>query len=281
MHDLLVAFVAMLLISLFVTWLTVKVTRPWSNRKTTLVGVLVGALLVGYVQRLWAQPVLATLLPSSALLIWGNWFPYSAAFLAGITWTHGYGTKLRRGLFGAAAYVISVYSVVEPIYGSSPLCRDVWQGKICMQTSQETCSAAAAATLLAQFGVSAQESEMAELCLTRNGTTWMGLYRGLKLKTADLPLEVKVFECSAHELVANFKGPEILTVGVPVDRPYPEIYTEEWGWQKGVRHSVVLLDVLPNGRIVIADPSVGLEEWTAEDLKILWLGRGVRLQSRS
>ena len=28
------------------------------------------------------------------------------------------------------------------------------------------------------------EQEMAELCLTRHGTSWQGLYRGLKLKTA-------------------------------------------------------------------------------------------------
>ena len=281
MQDLLVAFIAMLIVSAIVTWLTVNVTRSWTKRTTTLVGGLIGVALLGYVQRVWAQPILTSLLPVSALVIWGNWFPYSAAFLAGITWTHGYGTRLRRAIFGAAVYLISVYSVIEPICGSAPLCQDVWTGRICLQTSHQSCSAAAAATLLAQYGVSAQESEMAEMCLTRNGTTWMGLYRGLKLKTASLPLDVVVFECSAEEIIDNFSGPEILSVGLPTDRPFPKWYIEDWGWQEGVRHSVVLLDILPDGQLLIADPAVGIETWSHHDLKILWLGRGLRLASRS
>ena len=33
---------------------------------------------------------------------------------------------------------------------------------------------------------------MAELCLTRRGTSWMGLYRGLKLKTEGTPWKVEM-----------------------------------------------------------------------------------------
>src|SRR5260221_7046371 len=39
-------------------------------------------------------------------------------------------------------------------------------------------------TTLFRSGISATEQEMADLCITRRGTYWQGLYRGLKLKTA-------------------------------------------------------------------------------------------------
>ena len=169
---------------------------------------------------------------------------------------------------------------VEPLLGETPRCRDAWIGGVCLQTSPDTCSPAAAATLLSRFGIEAQESELAQLCLTRVGTMWQGLYRGLKLKVDSRDYEVEVFEGSVEELLHSFDGPQILAVGVSDDRPHPSWYTEELGWSPGVRHSVVLLDQLPDGLLLVADPSVGYEFWTRDDLEVLWLGRSLRLRTR-
>ena len=57
----------------------------------------------------------------------------------------------------------------------------------CAQTSNDSCSAAAAVMLLHAHGIPATEAEMARLCLTRagQGTTPLGLYRGLALKARE------------------------------------------------------------------------------------------------
>ena len=281
MQDLLIALGLMLLASLLVLSLTVRLTRPLTKRTTTLVGVVCGIAMAGYLFQLWGKAVLATVLPFSALVVLGNWFPLAAAFLAGITWTHGYGSKLRRALFGLTVYGVSYYSMVEPLMGQPPECLDEWTaGGICLQTTHKTCSAASAATLLSRYGIAAQESEMANLCLTREGTTWQGLYRGLKLKTADQQLDVEVFECDAEELLKNFEQPAIIFVGLTKEEPHPRSYSEEFGWTPGVRHSVVLLDVMDSGLLLVIDPTSGAEFWTVDDLHILWLGRGMRLSKR-
>lgn len=281
MQDLLTALGLMLLASFCVLCLTVRLTRPLTKRTTTIVGAVCGVAMGGYLFQLWGKAVLATVLPFSALVVWGNWFPLAAAFLAGITWTHGYGSKLRRVLFGMTLFGVSYYSMVEPLMGQPPECLDIWHSRgICLQTTRKTCSAAAAATLLSRYGIAAQESEMADLCLTRDGTTWQGLYRGLKLKTADRDLDVEVFECNVEELLKDFEQPAIIFVGLKKEEPHPRSYSEEFGWTPGIRHSVVLLDVMPSGLLLVADPTVGVEFWTVDDLRILWLGRGMRLSKR-
>ena len=119
---------------------------------------------------------------------------------------------------------------------------------------------------------------MAELCLTREGTTWQGLFRGLLIKTRDRPFRVRVVECEWDELSKQINGPAILSVGIDPSQPYPRIYTEEWGWQAGVRHSVMLRWITPQGDLAIADPSVGAEVWSVEDLKTLYRGRFLTLE---
>ena len=282
MQDLIYALGLMLLASLLVLCLTVRFTRPLTKRTTTIVGVVCGIAMAGYLFQLWGKAALATVLPFSALVVLGNWFPLAAAFLAGITWTHGYGSKLRRTLFGLTLFAVSYYSMIEPLLGRPPECLDEWlAGGLCLQTNQKTCSAAAAATLLSRYGIAAQESEMAKLCLTREGTTWQGLYRGLKLKTADRDLDVEVFECDVDELLKNFEQPSIIFVGLSAEEPHPRSYSEELGWTPGVRHSVVLLDVMESGLLLVVDPTSGAEFWTVDDLRILWLGRGMRLSKRA
>ena len=117
---------------------------------------------------------------------------------------------------------------------------------------------------------------MAELCLTRKGTTWQGLFRGLTIKTRDQPYRVRVVECRWDELTKKLTGPAILSVGIDPSKPYPEYYTKYW--IPGVRHSVMLRNILPDGQLSIADPAVGAELWKEKDLQTLFRGRFLTLE---
>jgi hypothetical protein len=279
MTDLYAGIAILALVSQFVLMATVWSTRNITRREATAVGVVVALLMVCYLRFIWKSSVLAEYLPYSAIVVLSNWFPLAAAFLAGITWTHGYGSKLRRVLFGGILFATSCWSVVSPLIGEPPICENIWdEHSVCRQTSRYTCTPAAAAMLLTWHGIQAEESEMAELCLTRKGTTWQGLFRGLTIKTRGEPYRVRVVECSWDELENKLTGPAILSVGIDPSKPYPEIYTKHWGWMPGVRHSVMLRDIIPDGRLSIADPAVGAEYWSEFDLKTLFRGRFLTLE---
>lgn len=284
MTDIYFGLAIIAFLSLAIVLLTVRWTKPMSKRAVTLTGVLAALLLVGYVRYLWNSAVLSSVLPVSSVVVLSNWFPLAAAFLGGITWTHGYGTKKRRVIFGLSLYVISFFSTVEPLLGRPPECLNRWQVHrdfefpMCRQTSGYSCTAAAAATLLRMNGISAEESEMARLCLTRKGTTWQGLYRGLSIKTEGKPFKVKIIECTIAQLKDRIDGPAILSVGIDPNKHFSREYVSEWGWQPGMRHSVVLVDFEKDTLTSkVADPAVGFETWTVRDMRTLWQGRAVVL----
>ena len=150
---------------------------------------------------------------------------------------------------------------------------------MCLQTSQASCSPAAAATLLRWHGIDADEQEMALLCLTGNdGTPMLGLYRGLKLKTADTPWDVYMFSGGKVQDLRGV-GPVLISVELRPEvravRPMRQLQAA--GWIVGVAHSVVLIGFIDDHRVAIADPAVGREIWSVEDLRLLWHGQGVRL----
>ena len=279
MADLYAGIAILAVVSQLVLMATIWLTRNITKREATAVGVVVALLMICYLRFIWKSSVLAEYLPYSSIVVLSNWFPPAAAFLAGITWTHGYGSKLRRVLFGGILFATSCWSVASPIVGKPPVCKNIWdKHSVCRQTSRYTCTPAAAAMLLTWHGIPAEESEMAELCLTRKGTTWQGLFRGLTIKTRGEPYRVRVVECEWDELPDKLTGPAILSVGIDPSKPYPEIYTKHWGWMPGVRHSVMLRDIIPDGRLSIADPAVGAELWSEFDLQTLFRGRFLTLE---
>lgn len=278
MADLYAGMAILALVSLFVLLATIRMTRTITKREATAVGVVVALLLVCYLRFVWKTSILAEYLPFSSIVVLSNWFPPAAAFLAAITWTHGYGSKHRRILFGGVLFATACWSVISPVLGEPPVCDNVWDSYgVCRQTSGYTCTPASAAMLLTWHGIPAQESEMAELCLTRKGTTWQGLFRGLTIKTRNQPFRVRVVECEWNELPEKITGPAILSVGIDPSKPHSKIYTEQWGWQPGVRHSVMLRAISDDGLLSIADPAVGSELWTADDLRTLFRGRFLTL----
>jgi hypothetical protein len=226
--------------------------------------------------KLW----IARLLPFTGLPVLGNWLPPAAALVAGLAARHIRGGLLRKSLTLVPLAVVGLASVWWPLFRDPPRCDNIWRGDLCEQTSNATCSPAAAATLLRHHKIAATEEEMARLCLTRQkGTSQHGLYRGLRLKTAGADLDVRVFWGELGVLMDEVRlGPVIASMRLDEDQNADPRYRSEWGWIPGVGHTVVILGLDSDGRAVVADPAtVGIETWSHTALRDLWKGEGMRL----
>ncbi|MFM9963164.1 MAG: hypothetical protein ACKV2Q_18305 [Planctomycetaceae bacterium] len=254
--------------------------RRVSARTMNRLSVLTIVALLGYIACLWDQTALVRWLPFSNLIVVGNWFLLEAALLGGLASTQSSVPVWRRGITVTVLQLTGLFVVISPLLGTAPHCGTLWSEGICLQTTKQTCSAASAATLLRMHGIEATEQEMAELCLTRRGTNWMGLYRGLKIKTANTEWDVEVFTGSADELRSR-GAPAILSVGLSNPDQADPLYQTEFGWTPGVRHSVVLLGFVTD-LVEIGEPTpdAGRERWTNSDLQELYLGQGMRLVRR-
>src|SRR5262245_30112309 len=152
--------------------LTARAIHSLPRRTLTLFGLLVVLCLAFYVQNLWYDIRLAHWLPYSSLIVLGNWLPLFAAVLAAISWRSASGSAVRQFVLCGALLATAVYALVYPALGTAPACENRWDKTgVCLQTTKVTCSPACAATLLAAHGIPATEQEMAELCLTRRGTS--------------------------------------------------------------------------------------------------------------
>jgi hypothetical protein len=146
----------------------------------------------------------------------------------------------------------------------------------CRQTSDSSCSAAAAATLLKHKGIPATESEMAQLCTTREGigTPSLGLYRGLALKATGRRLHATTTFWKDLQDLRGFPTPCIISVGLQSGAP-SEVAgrMESYGWEEGRYHAVAVLGVSPDGKALdVADPSYGREKWPIADIEYIWDG---------
>jgi hypothetical protein len=306
MSDLAVGFglLGALAVGLFVVGIRIGRTLPM--RAVALVGLASAAGLFAYHFLLSDNILVAEWLPRSNLIVLGNLTPLLTSLIAGLAWAalpresaarasrnpegdepvsavHGrVGTLIRRCVVVVLLQLVGWIAVVRPIWGSAPQCGDRWDGDFCLQTTGATCTPACAVTLLRAHGIEATEQEMAELCLTRRGTLWQGLYRGLKLKTAGTPWEVQVVHGSFESLRSLEHRPAILAAGVPRNVQVQRIYTERYGWTPGELHSVLFFGFRGRGLVAMGDPSpgIGREYWSEDDLRVLWRGRGMCLVPR-
>jgi hypothetical protein len=295
MTDLYLGLTIMILLGGIMFGVTMAVTR---KAPVWLVDGLAGLVVIGiavYARWLWDETFVGRLLPFSNLIIVSNWFPLAAGMLAGLAWRRigdkpakflglgkgEYGSTPRKVLVATVLFAAGAFSLVWPMLGSPPHCDNEWQGDICLQTTPSTCSPAAAATLLQNYGVYASEQEMAELCLTRVGTTWKGLYRGLALQAAPIGRRVEVAELTIDDLVEGFAEPCILQCELQLDANGDDLAYQMEGWVPGQPHSLVLLDVQHHSqlgtRFWVADPSSYIEVWSRQDVERLWQGQTLRL----
>lgn len=282
MTDIYVGLAILAAATVFIFVAVVRITRSWSRRSCDLAAVAIVLAMFAYIRLAWYAVWVAEWLPVSNLIVVGNWLPLFAGLLGAIVWRRLGVENRRRGLVLAALGITAGYSALHPLLGETPRCDNLWtRDGVCIQSNRTSCTAAAAATLLTVHGIQTNEQEMADLCLTRDGTTWLGLFRGLKLKTQGTPWDVQVVACDARNL-REFEGPVVLRVGLDASTNADVAYQTEYGWTPGVTHSVVLFGFEADRYALIGDPTpgIGRERWTTDELAVLWRGQGMCLVPR-
>lgn len=184
-------------------WLSVQLL---GSAFTTTAGVLaarrsrlLATWLVGLMVPLIVLKVLLALIPAgeARFLPW-NWYPvvehwwylFPAMLVIGAAIVTFYGSMWKRDalLVVAACLLIQCGVIAVMMARTHELTGRVNAKGVCHQTSGYSCSAASAVALLHRYGVEATEREMAELCVTKAGssrfagTSDSGLMRGLRLK---------------------------------------------------------------------------------------------------
>ena len=121
---------------------------------------LVCLATVAYLNFLWDRPSLSRLLPFSSTIILGNWLPIAGTFFLGVCLKTECITSWRRIVLAIGMVAISGYSLAKPMLGTPPTCVPVMYDRtLDFQTTDLTCSAACAASLLRLHGVSANEKD--------------------------------------------------------------------------------------------------------------------------
>ena len=275
MNDLILGMSINLIASSVIGLVIRQLSRQWPLRWVDVAGLLVVACLVLYLVYVWDQLWQLRWLPFSNMIVLGNGLPIFISALIGLACRRLKGRPKVRTLAVTMLACVGLGALARPLCGQTPICKDRWEEEVCLQSTPQTCSPAAAATVLRCFGVKTTEGEMASLCLTHTGTHWMGLYRGLRTK---LPSNVSVTPLCSASLAelrqASRDQPTILIVSMPREFPTEWEYRAESGWLPGVSHSVVCFGPTANERWLIADPANGLETWSAEEMLILWHGDG-------
>jgi hypothetical protein len=263
-----------------------QAAKKW-NRSVLLLVLLGGFALLAVYLKFWFDMLGVTrLLPFSNAIVVGNFTPMIAAGLAGVGSRAMGGIGWRKFIALGPLVGLACWMAWRPVWSVPPnnparLVDGVW-----MQNDQASCTPSAAATFLNLHDVNATASEMADLCLTtKDGTSNLGMYRGLVLKTRGTGWRVKRLEVGTIDALreAAKTSPLMLNVGLPFELPgdIDPRYTRDWGWMPGTRHTVTLIRFVDGDFLDVADPAVGHERWTTEELRVLWHGEAVQLEKAS
>lgn len=251
-----------------------------------------GALGVTSARFLPTRPdLMLAVAPFSDLIFYANLYPFAAAWAIPSLVAFGTSFPHRFRISAFSAMLLAVCLLPWRDHRAPPAhAREtaIDENGVCRQTSVDTCSAAAAVTLLRLHGIDAEESEVARLALTKEGrgTSNLGLYRALRKLTAGRGIRVRVERRTADEAV-SLGEPAIVTVGL-APRKGPPASEEEadlerlYSWRPGVLHDVVLLgpDPADPKKLRIAEPDFGLEKWWRSQFEILFRGFAIRLEEK-
>lgn len=225
-----------------------KSIRPWAlllGTGSALVTAVPALLFVAYYSHLFDRAI---------------WFyefralPYSELSAAGLGWAAGMGMgRLQRRVFphqskafvrilwGFAVFCLVLalcvpYAkpLIAPLHAEFPV---RWVDGVCIQSTPSTCGPASAATLLARWGRTTSERELARECFSYGGGTenWY-IARALRRRGLE-----------AHY---------VLTAPMPMHLPFPSIAGTEYHGRGGSGHFIVILGQ-QEGRYLIGDPLVG------------------------
>lgn len=268
-----------------ITWRWTRFASPLARTTTAAISVLVGCGYVWFVQN---DVRLAEVLPFSNLIVVSNGVAYFTAILLGLVASDPKLTKLRRVLAECSLTIAAGCATVMPVMGHArPSADAAWLDDVCIQTTDSTCTAACAATVLRSVGINTNEKEMSSLCFADQGTTWAGLYRGLSLKTMGTRYTVRTFVGDLETLrdLNCREQPAVLTVGLTRDsvkRVHGDMVQQlaDGGWLPGRSHTVLFYGFTNDDRVSIGDPSAGREHWTLDEFRVLWQRSGQMLVRR-
>ncbi len=270
-------------------FMTQRVLKRASPLTLDLLAVVVIGLIGLYMYFVWGQLWIVNWIPLPSVIVLSNWFPILMAILAAVLWQRMSEHPLWRRIPAQLALIgVTAWSVISVIPATPPECGNEWiepqppiPYRVCRQTTPHTCSAAAVATILYALGIESSEAEMSRLCLTRRGTTWLGMYHGLSIKLMATGYQAKFFDGSVNDLPQMTSQYPVLLccrLDQATAEAVPE-YVQEDGWIPGVLHSVVCFGKLGD-LFLIGDPSqVRLERWTQHDMQNLWTGTGLMITS--
>jgi predicted double-glycine peptidase len=249
------------------------VLGAWAGHKrpkVALGGVVAAIVLISLriVWRLypqWEYP----LFPFDAYVEIRPWWVFAPALFAMGVGAAKMSTKSARVGVGMLALLLWVVSG-QRMFLSYMLPPEQMKGQadnngVVRQTTDYTCGAAAAATVVTQLGVAATEREMAEICGTNafTGTDEFGVARGLRQKLEGKGVRVKV-RGGDWEALRHAALPAAVTI-----RYVPWI--DHWVVVLEVREEVVIVGDPMRGRKVM-----GKEEFMAKWRKVMVTVEGGR-----
>jgi len=193
----------------------------------------------------------------------------------------------RRSLSGALCVTVAsllLAVIARPNLRPIELAqRSLWKDGICLQSHESSCVPAAAATLLHLNGLKFEERELARFAMTSlDGTAPLGSVsaidrglRGTNLRAGlrfgkSKPILDNQLPMLAHVRFEESVGKQSLTAALCGQ-------LLRGMRARGEGHAVVIVRQSKDGWI-IADPAVGLVQWSAEQLNSRWNGEGVYIE---
>ncbi|NIP22983.1 MAG: hypothetical protein GWN67_03200 [Phycisphaerae bacterium] len=237
-----------------------------------IVSLLIG---IGYVFFLRDGSLQILLIRNANTIFYGKWLLIITGFAAGVLTQISSVKMWKRTVLVLALLAVSSMDLFSYFIYPRPDGGNVTEKWLCMQTTESTCSAAAAASLLRIHGIEVSEKEMIRVCLsTIKGTPWQGVWRGVNLYA---PPEHKVVLIRGIDS-KNIEFPMLISAEFDSSNEEHTKYVSQWGWKPGTPHSVVLFERTKDGYLTVGDPSIGIDRWDDEALEVLWNGQGIVLK---
>lgn len=239
---------------------------------------LTGPLLFGivYVFVLRDSSLQILLIKNTNTIFYGKWLLIIASFAAGVLTQVSSVRMWRRAILVLALLAASSMDFFCYFIYPRPEGGNVTEKWLSIQTTESTCSAAAAASLLRIYGIEVSEKEMIRACLsTIKGTPWQGVWRGVNLYAPPKYKAVLVRGIDSK----NIEFPILISAEFNSSSEEHTKYVSQWGWKPGTPHSVVLFERTENGYLTVGDPAIGIERWDDEALEVLWDGQGIVLRN--
>lgn len=286
MTDLILAILAIGLLSSAAYYLGRRLGA--NPRAANYVALLAVTFTLLFATMIHGRLFLAEWLPFSNVIVLSNWLPLFAAFLAGILRSNTGIPAGRRVAWGLALMAAGWSTVAWHVFPQDLTGSDRYLNGTCLQSTPATCSACSAVTILGLHGIQTNEQEMARLCLTSGrGTTLLGIYRGLNLKTEGTHYRTRIRHISLDEVVRQRRFPLLVplrqqfastTQLFPAEQSVFAFLTKLLG---PTDHCVVLLGFdEADQKIMMADPAnflVNPVRMSISDLRDVWLDEGFEI----